>query len=63
MLLHTHICYEMKCITEVSSKLFLQSAVQQLRVGIYGTSLICSQRMFVRSNHAFFRHKKNDSDY
>ena len=34
-----YICYEMKCITRVSSKF-----IQQLIVGKYGTSSICSAR-------------------
>ena len=37
-------CYEMKCITGVSSKLN-----SQLIVGKYGTSSICSARM-IREN-------------
>ena len=37
-------CYEMKCITRVSSKF-----IPQLIVGKYGTSSICSPRM-IREN-------------
>ena len=41
-------CYEMKCITRVSSK-----SIPQIIVGKYGTSSICSARM-IRENLTHF---------
>ena len=43
-------CYEMKCITRVSSNLL----VHQLIMGKYGTSSICSPRMIFEILPCFY---------